>query len=388
MAVLVIGAAFVSSGCATATGSASGNRPEAHVARIVADFEVRIPDVPDLTREKFGQVHAALGSVIQFWGLDVEPEEMMGVRSTRVGSGSEEDAMALAESKGLWTFASYGSMELLKERVAHGIPVIVALQGNRDYRGKRWPAVVIGFDDRTQNVLCQTGVGKPVVYSYAEFDAKWRTLRRWMLVVCPAEKAEWPLSVMELCTRAKFRSARGQTDAAIADFKAAIRLQPGESAIHNALGNLFSRAGRLQDAENCYRAAVLANPEDSKARNNLAYFLAEHGRDLDEAMDLAVRATRVEPTNPLTLDTLGYIYLQKGQAEEAVDTLEQAHAYALQLPPGQRAEIAIRLVRAQIESGQIQRAREVVGDLMLLGPDVAVPAEFRALMSPVSASIQ
>ncbi len=296
--------------------------------------------------------------------------------------------MALAESKGLWTFASYGSLDQLKERVAHGVPVIVALQGNRDYRGKRWPVVVVGFDEQTKRILCHTGVGKPVVYEYAEFDRKWRPLRRWMLVACPAEQPDWSLSVMELCTRAKFRFAKGDIEAAIADYRAAIKLQPGESAIHNALGNMFGKLGRLQDAERCYRDAVTANPDDSKARNNLAYFLADHGRNLDEAMDLAVHATRVEPTNPLTLDTLGYIYLQKGQAEEAADTLEQAHAYALQLTPGQRAEIAIRLVRAQIESGQIQRAREVVGDLMLLGPDVAVPSEFRALMSPVAASIQ
>ena len=58
------------------------------------------------------------------------------------------------------------------------------------------------------------------------------------------------------------------------------------------LGNLEGGAGRWRDAERCYRGALLIEPADADALNNLAIALLRQGHALVEAESLATRAVR------------------------------------------------------------------------------------------------
>ncbi len=82
-------------------------------------------------------------------------------------------------------------------------------------------------------------------------------------------------------------------------------------------------------AEALYREAVDAG--SVVAANNLAYGWALEGRNLDEALDLIRRVVVVEPEEPASLDTLGWVLYRMGRFDESVPPLCKAAV----LDPGQ-----------------------------------------------------
>jgi predicted Zn-dependent protease len=69
---------------------------------------------------------------------------------------------------------------------------------------------------------------------------------------------------------------------------------------------------------------VSADPLDADALNSLSYMFADRGLRLDEAIELARRAVKVEPDNPAYLDTLGWALFKQGRIEEAEEPLRKA----------------------------------------------------------------
>jgi len=63
------------------------------------------------------------------------------------------------------------------------------------------------------------------------------------------------------------------------------------------------------------------------AVNDLAFLLSEYGnskKDLNRALELALRARKQRPDDPAVLDTLGWIYYKKGDASTALGLIENA----------------------------------------------------------------
>jgi predicted Zn-dependent protease len=56
--------------------------------------------------------------------------------------------------------------------------------------------------------------------------------------------------------------------------------------------------------------------------NNLAYYMAQNGGDLDQALTFAQRARQKMPNELAFADTLGMIYLKKNLVENALEILE------------------------------------------------------------------
>jgi tetratricopeptide (TPR) repeat protein len=151
----------------------------------------------------------------------------------------------------------------------------------------------------------------------------------------------------------------GDNAAAIAAFERAIELDPESAQAHAGLATLTAKAGDVKrgielfdrayelDPSNgvpAYSAAQLTlvagdregaierlrrlvkhHPEVTGARNDLAWLLAEDGKDLDLALSLAQTAHDRDPS-PEVLDTLGWVRLQRGETREALDAFELAAA--------------------------------------------------------------
>jgi serine/threonine protein kinase/WD40 repeat protein len=86
----------------------------------------------------------------------------------------------------------------------------------------------------------------------------------------------------------------------------------------------LTREQKARQAIDQYRRAVEANPEDSRACNNLAWFYLtapESMRDVEAALPLAENAVRPAPDNPVYRNTLGLAYYRAGRYREAVDIL-------------------------------------------------------------------
>ena len=58
--------------------------------------------------------------------------------------------------------------------------------------------------------------------------------------------------------------------------------------------------------------------------NYLGYTWAEMGVRLDEAESLVLRALKIEPNDGFYIDSLGWVYYQKGDYPRAVEQLERA----------------------------------------------------------------
>ena len=61
-------------------------------------------------------------------------------------------------------------------------------------------------------------------------------------------------------------------------------------------------------------------------KNNYAYFLAEHNRNIDKALALVSSAVKEDPNNISFLDTIAWIYYIKGDHQKAEEYIEQAFA--------------------------------------------------------------
>ncbi|CAA0114573.1 TPR repeat-containing protein YrrB [Halioglobus japonicus] len=89
------------------------------------------------------------------------------------------------------------------------------------------------------------------------------------------------------------------------------------------LGIFFVTRGDLQAAEAAYREALYLNRQMIPAYLNLADLLRAQGKD-DEARKLLLQALEVAPENGNTLHALGLLETRSGEAEAALQYLQQA----------------------------------------------------------------
>jgi len=87
------------------------------------------------------------------------------------------------------------------------------------------------------------------------------------------------------------------------------------------LAVLEGRAGETPQAMAYYRRAVALRPDDASLLNDVAFYFAENGGDLDEALQLARRAVEKLNGEGYASDTLAWVYLKKNMTEPALQIL-------------------------------------------------------------------
>lgn len=135
-----------------------------------------------------------------------------------------------------------------------------------------------------------------------------------------ADATELTAALAETLVRA------GRAGEAVVTLRAAIATAPREVALLYALGAAHERAGQVDAAVAQMRAILALDPDHPEALNFVAYCFAEQGVRLDEAERLVRRALRQRPRSPHVLDTLGWVLFRRGEASRAVEVLEEASA--------------------------------------------------------------
>lgn len=97
-----------------------------------------------------------------------------------------------------------------------------------------------------------------------------------------------------------------------------------EAAIATNLAFIYSETDNLDKAEEYFREALALEPERSVRINNLALFLIEKDRNINEGMDLIEKALELSPDNYLYSDTKGWGLYKQGKYKEALEFLEKA----------------------------------------------------------------
>jgi Flp pilus assembly protein TadD len=117
--------------------------------------------------------------------------------------------------------------------------------------------------------------------------------------------------------RAHALQQMGDSPGAITVLEPVARANPNDVTTQLSLADLYSNAGRKNDAERTVRQLVAIEPGNADALNYLGYLLADRGQQLDEAIRLVRRALDIEPNNPNYLDSLGWAYYRRGDYDQA-----------------------------------------------------------------------
>jgi tetratricopeptide (TPR) repeat protein len=111
-------------------------------------------------------------------------------------------------------------------------------------------------------------------------------------------------------------SAEGRHTEAIAQYEAALAVQPDDAKVLFALGNTAHALGLAAPAEQFFRRVLALEPEREEALVNLANLLRATGQ-FDAAIALLQPALAREPESPELQLTLGSAFREKGDALQA-----------------------------------------------------------------------
>ena len=116
---------------------------------------------------------------------------------------------------------------------------------------------------------------------------------------------------------------------------------------------IAERLGKLDAAEADLRHLIKLEPEHAHAYNALGYTLVDRTTRLEEGIALLRKALELGPDDPFILDSMGWAQFKAGRLAEAVDFLKRAY--------GQRPdpEIAAHLGEAMWAAGRRDEARQV-----------------------------
>lgn len=152
--------------------------------------------------------------------------------------------------------------------------------------------------------------------------------------------------------KAMYADQAGKLEEALALYDRAAAADPDNADYAYRAARISLRLGRTEDAIARLRKVVSLSPGHVAATNDLAWWLAESGRELDLALDLAKRAIQLD-RRAETLDTLGWVQFKRGDVDAAITSFEAA----LQAQPDSPS-VRYRLALAQHQKGDSKAARE------------------------------
>jgi tetratricopeptide (TPR) repeat protein len=151
---------------------------------------------------------------------------------------------------------------------------------------------------------------------------------------------------------------RGDVPKAIEIMKKAAASSPNSPEYGYMAARMTLDQGDRAAARAMFESVLREHPGQVGAANDLAFLLAEDATDLPLAQRYAERAVRLQPS-PETLDTLGYVKLRQGAAEEAVGLFERALARQPEY-----ATARYHLALALIEKGEPAAARQALEEAL------------------------
>ena len=112
-------------------------------------------------------------------------------------------------------------------------------------------------------------------------------------------------------------------DGEITKTKSKLTRNPEDPAIHYALGNLYMRRGKLNEAKTHYQKSLELDPEYHSALNKLASIYALTG-NYDKAISLFQEVITRQPDNPDAFFYIACVYAKQSKKTEAIGWLKKA----------------------------------------------------------------
>jgi tetratricopeptide (TPR) repeat protein len=165
---------------------------------------------------------------------------------------------------------------------------------------------------------------------------------------------------------------RGDVDGAIAQYREALRINPGDDAVHVNLGNALARTGRPLEAEAEYREAVRIRPDDTDARTDLGNLALAAGRFADAVREYEA-VLRLRPADREVLRACAEARYRGGNALGNAGRIAEAvaeYSEALRLWP-EHLQARANLGLAYSEEGRTAEAVAELEKAVRAKPDAA-----------------
>ncbi|HZN97689.1 MAG TPA: tetratricopeptide repeat protein, partial [Gemmatimonadales bacterium] len=139
------------------------------------------------------------------------------------------------------------------------------------------------------------------------------------------------------------------------EFRLALELNPSSGPTYDAYGLMLSALGRHDEALEVQRRAHELDPLSHRLDRATTLLRSER---YDEALEMALEVTQLDPHFAMARATLGWAYIYRGMGELGIAELERA----VSLAPDSTMFLA-QLGEAWARVGQPERAREVLSRL-------------------------
>lgn len=183
-------------------------------------------------------------------------------------------------------------------------------------------------------------------------------------------------TIASLCFRIGERLRLKDNDASIRAFEQAAAANPRDPRALLQLGQLMEVTGRPDEAKRYYEQVLKLQPDQPMALNNLAYLKTEDGRDLDQALTMALEAHEKAPNLADVSDTLGMAYLKKDMTAEAISSFREALQKASSPSPAFHYHLAMALR----QNGEIPAAVQELKTALANNPSKNDENQIKALL--------
>jgi Flp pilus assembly protein TadD len=103
---------------------------------------------------------------------------------------------------------------------------------------------------------------------------------------------------------------------------------PADKQVYFLQGALYERQDKVAEAEQSFRKALELDKNNPSILNYLGYMMADHGKNLEEALGMIQKAVDADPINGAFLDSLGWVYFKMDRFDLAEQFLKRAVAFA------------------------------------------------------------
>jgi tetratricopeptide (TPR) repeat protein len=176
-------------------------------------------------------------------------------------------------------------------------------------------------------------------------------------------RIESPTSVQSKIKSGRELAKQGRAEQALAEFEAALKLDPNSKLARLGSGALKARLDRFDDALNDFKEVLRLDPMNVQAHLRTARVLISK-EEMDTAQEYAESALRIDPKAPLGYLLLGYIYLSRKDLIKAKEHFSKTLALSPRLV---RARIQMAL--ALRDEGKLSEALAQLNAAVRIEPD-------------------
>lgn len=143
-----------------------------------------IESVPFYPQKNYQCGPASLAGVLNYWGVDISPEEIATEIYSRSARGTlDVDMVLFPERKGLKAHHYKGSLEDIRTNIDSGHPLVVLVDyGFWIYQDNHF-MVIVGYDDG--RIIANSGKHRLRSMPLKSFLRSWERTRFWTLLITP-----------------------------------------------------------------------------------------------------------------------------------------------------------------------------------------------------------